>query len=70
MIKVISDIQNNTFIVGDNIAITFTGIILETDPGQIQQVEVIQLLGDEKYFMCIPFFVMGHYNQNSREPLT
>lgn len=34
--------------VGDNIAITFTGEILETEPGQIQQVEVIQLLEDEK----------------------
>jgi len=34
--------------VGDHISITFTGDILETYPGQIEQVEVIQLLDDEK----------------------
>ena len=43
-----TDISADDLDVGDNIAITFTGEILETDPGQIQQVEVIQLLGDEK----------------------
>lgn len=42
------DISVEDLDVGDNIAITFTGEILETDPGQIQQIEVIQLLGDEK----------------------
>lgn len=34
--------------VGDNISITFIGGVLETEPGQIEQVEVIQLLDDEK----------------------
>lgn len=34
--------------VGDNIAITFTGETLETDPVQIKQVKGIQLLDDEK----------------------
>lgn len=43
-----TDISADDLDVGDNISITFTGEILETDPGQIQQVEVIQLLGDEK----------------------
>lgn len=43
-----TDISADDLDVGDNIAITFTGEILETDPGQIQQIEVIQLLGDEK----------------------
>lgn len=43
-----TDISADNLDVGDNIAITFTGEILETDPGQIQQVEVIQLLEDEK----------------------
>ena len=42
------DISVEDLDVGDNIAITFTGEILETEPGQIQQVEVIQLLEDEK----------------------
>lgn len=32
---------------GDHISITFTGAILATSPGQIQQVEVVQLLDDE-----------------------
>ncbi len=43
-----TDISADDLDVGDNIAITFTGGILETDPGQILQVEVIQLLEDEK----------------------
>ena len=43
-----TDISVDDLDVGDNIAITFTGEILETYPGQIQQVEVIQLLEDEK----------------------
>lgn len=43
-----TDISADDLDVGDNIAITFTGGILETDPGQIQQVEVVQLLEDEK----------------------
>ncbi len=34
--------------VGDNLSITFIGDVLETEPGQIEQVEVIQLLDDEK----------------------
>lgn len=42
------DISVEDLDIGDNIAITFTGEILETDPGQIQQVKMIQLLGDEK----------------------
>lgn len=42
-----TDISVDDLDVGDNIAITFTGEILEIDPGQIQQVEIIQL-GDEK----------------------
>ena len=33
--------------VGDHISITFTGAILESYPGQIQHVDVIQLLDDE-----------------------
>ena len=43
-----TDIIANDLDVGDNIAITFTGEILKTDLGHIQQVEVIQLLRDEK----------------------
>lgn len=43
-----TDISADDLDVGDNIAITFTGGILETDPGQIQQVEVVRLLEDEK----------------------
>lgn len=34
--------------VGDAISITFTGDVLETDPAQIEQLKVIQLLDDEK----------------------
>ena len=33
--------------VGDHISITFTGEVLESYPGQIQHVDVIQLLDDE-----------------------
>jgi hypothetical protein len=40
-----TDISVDDLDVGENIAITFTGEILETDSGQIQQIEVIQLLG-------------------------
>lgn len=42
------DIPIKDLNVGDNISITFTGEILETYPAQITQVEVIQLLDDEK----------------------
>lgn len=34
--------------IGDHIAITFTGGVLESYPKQIRQVDVIQLLDDEK----------------------
>ena len=43
-----TDILIDDLDVGDNISITFTGEILETYPGQIQQVETVQLLDDEK----------------------
>ena len=43
-----TDISMEDLDVGDHISITFTGEILETYPRQIQQVEVIQLLDDEK----------------------
>lgn len=43
-----TDISIEDLDVGDNISITFTGEILETYPAQITQVEVIQLLDDEK----------------------
>ena len=43
-----TDILIDDLDVGDNISITFTGEILETYPGQIQQVEAVQLLDDEK----------------------
>lgn len=43
-----TDISMEELDVGDNIAITFTGGVLETYPGQIRQVDVIQLLDDEK----------------------
>ena len=43
-----TDILIGDLDVGDHISITFTGEILETYPRQIQQVEVIQLLDDEK----------------------
>lgn len=34
--------------VGDNISITFSGLIQETDPARITQVDLIQLLDDER----------------------
>ena len=34
--------------VGDNISITFSGLVLETDPAQINNIKVIKLLDDEK----------------------
>lgn len=43
-----TDILIEDLEVGDHISVTFTGEILETYPGQIQQVEIIQLLDDEK----------------------
>ena len=33
---------------GDHISITFTGEVLESYPAQIQQVDIIQLLDDER----------------------
>lgn len=42
-----TDIPVDDLEVGDHISITFTGEVLETYPGQIQHVEVIQLLDDE-----------------------
>ena len=43
-----TDIPADDLEVGDHISITFTGEVLETYPGQIQHVTVIQLLDDEK----------------------
>lgn len=43
-----TDVSIDDLDVGDNIAITFTGEMLETDPVQIKQVKGIQLLDDEK----------------------
>ncbi|MCI9124715.1 MAG: DUF3221 domain-containing protein [Lachnospiraceae bacterium] len=43
-----TDISQDDLNIGDTVSITFTGEILETDPGQIQQVETVQLLEDEK----------------------
>ena len=43
-----TDILIEDLEVGDHISVTFTGEILETYPEQIQQVEIIQLLDDEK----------------------
>ena len=43
-----TDILLEDLEVGDHISITFIGDILESSPKQIQQVEVIQLLDDEK----------------------
>ena len=34
--------------IGDHISITFTGEVLESYPAQIQQVDIIQLLDDER----------------------
>lgn len=42
-----TDISIEYLDVGDMVSITFTGEILETDPGQIEQIERIQLLDDE-----------------------
>ncbi len=43
-----TDISIEDLDVGDHISITFTGEILETYPAKMQQVEVVQLLDDEK----------------------
>ncbi len=43
-----TDILIEDLDIGDHISITFTGEIFETYPQQIQQVEIIQLLNDEK----------------------
>ena len=43
-----TDISVEDLNVGDHIAVTFTGEILESYPGQIQGVDMIQLLDDEK----------------------
>lgn len=43
-----TDISADDLEVGDHISITFTGGVLETYPGQLQHVTVIQLLDDEK----------------------
>ena len=43
-----TDIPADDLEVGDHISITFTGEVLETYPGQIQHVTMIQLLDDEK----------------------
>ena len=42
-----TDIPADDLEVGDHISVTFTGEVLETYPGQIQHVTVIQLLDDE-----------------------
>ena len=42
-----TDIPADDLEVGDHISITFVGEVLETYPGQIQHVTVIQLLDDE-----------------------
>ena len=43
-----TDISVENLNVGDHIVVTFTGEILESYPGQIQGVDMIQLLDDEK----------------------
>ena len=43
-----TDISIEDLDMGDHISITFTGEILETYPVEIQQVEIVQLLDDEK----------------------
>lgn len=43
-----TDIPVEDLEIGDHIAVTFTGSVLETYPGQIQHVDVIRLLDDEK----------------------
>ncbi len=43
-----TDISIGDLDIGDSVSITFSGRILETYPGQVEQVNVIQLLDDEK----------------------
>ena len=43
-----TDISLGDLEAGDNVSITFTGEVRETSPAQIQGVEMIQLLDDEK----------------------
>ena len=43
-----TDISLGDLEAGDNVSITFTGEVMETSPAQIQRVEMIQLLDDEK----------------------
>ncbi len=43
-----TDIPAEDLEIGDHISVTFTGGVLETYPGHIQHVDVIQLLDDEK----------------------
>ena len=43
-----TDISLGDLEAGDNVSITFTGEVMETSPAQIQGVEMIQLLDDEK----------------------
>ena len=43
-----TDISAQELEPGDNISVTFTGEILETDPARINDVVLIQLLDDEK----------------------
>ncbi len=43
-----TDISLGDLEVGDNVSIAFTGEVMETSPAQIQGVEMIQLLDDEK----------------------
>lgn len=42
-----TDISIDNLEIGDSVSITFSGEILETSPGQIQHVDVIQLLDDQ-----------------------
>lgn len=43
-----TDISLGDLEASDNVSITFTGEVMETSPAQIQGVEMIQLLDDEK----------------------
>ena len=43
-----TDISLDDLGVGDNISITFSGIIQETDPARITKVDLIQLLDDDR----------------------
>lgn len=43
-----TDISLGDLEAGDNVSIAFTGEVMETSPAQIQGVEMIQLLDDEK----------------------